>query len=117
MKENDQYRRLEWQTTMGEVRQGAIKYVEAMVEVMKKLKDASPIEFAKELTKMGYAMGVIAGKYSDSGLEGFTILLNGIMISMDSEDRKERMQYAVWDKNGVLHTSDEGFRVKKGGES
>ena len=87
-----------------------------MVEVMEKLKDASPIELAKELIKMGYAMGVIAGKYSDTGIEGFTVLLNGIMISIDAEDRKERIQYAVWDKNGVLHTSDEGFRVEKGGE-
>ena len=116
MKENDQYRRLEWQTTMGEVRQGAIKYVEAMVHVMEELKDAGPIALAKEMTKMGFAMGVIAGKYSDVGIEGYTLLLNGIMISLDAEDRKEKMQFAVWDKDGDLHTSDEGFRVEKGGD-
>lgn len=103
-----------WEISLGEIRRGAIKYVEAMVKVMEATVDASdPMSVGKNMVYMGYAMGVIAGKSSDVGIEGFTVLLNGIKISLKGEDRKEKMQFAIWDKEGDLHTSDD---MKKGGE-
>lgn len=106
-----------WESSGGEIRRGAIKYVEAMVKVMEATVDASdPMAVGKNMVYMGYAMGAIAGKSSDVGIEGFTLLLNGIMISLKGEDRKEKMQFAIWDKEGDLHTSEEGYYTKEGGE-
>lgn len=103
-----------WESSLGEIRRGSIKYVEAMVKVMEATIDASdPMAVGKNMVYMGYAMGVIAGKSSDVGIEGFTPLLNGIKISLEGEDRKEKMQFAIWDREGDLHTSDD---MKKGGE-
>lgn len=106
-----------WESSLGEIRRGGIKYVEAMVKVMEATVDASdPMAVGKNMVYMGYAMGVIAGKSSDVGIEGFTLLLNGIKISLKGEDRKEKIQFAVWDKEGDLHTSEEGYYTKEGGE-
>ena len=106
-----------WESSLGEIRRGGSKYVEAMVKVMEATVDASdPMAVEKIMVYMGYAMGVIAGKSSDVGIEGFTLLLNGIKISLEGEDRKEKMQFAVWDKEGELHTSEEGYYTEEGGE-
>lgn len=111
------FKKCVWESSLGEIRRGAIKYVEAMAKVMEATVDASdPMAVGKNMVYMGYAMGVIAGKLSDVGIEGFTLLLNGIMISMQCEDREEKMQYAIWDKEGDLHTSEEGYYTEKGGE-
>lgn len=113
------YERIEWKCTLGEVRRGASRYVHTMVkqrEELVKLGKTDPQSFAKEMVFMGYAMGVIAGIYSDAGIEGFTLLLNGINLSLVGEDRKEKILYGIYDKNGVLHTSEEGLRTEKGGE-
>lgn len=117
MSKNGKFNRRAWETSLGEVRQGAIKYVEAMANAMEATVDASdPMAVAKNMIYMGYAVGVIAGKSSDVGIEGFTLLLNGIKISLTGEQRKEMMQFAIWDKGGDLHTSEEGFYTKEGGE-
>lgn len=106
-----------WESSLGEIRLGGIKYVEAMVKVMEATVDASdPMAVGKNMVYMGYAVGVIAGMSSDVGIEGFTLLLNGIKISLTGEQRKEMMQFAIWEKGGDLHTSEEGFYTKKGGE-
>lgn len=106
-----------WESSLGEIRRGGIKYVEAMVKVMEATVDASdPMAVGKNMVYMGYAMGVIAGKSSDVGIEGFTLLLNGIKISLKGEDRNEKIQFAVWDREGDLHTSEEGYYTKEGGE-
>lgn len=108
-----------WSSTGSEIRAGAKKYVEAIIHILEKMDmHTDPIEVGKEVVYMGYAMGVVAGKMSDVGLEGFTMALQGMEISMILGERKEKMQYAVWDKNGDLHTSDDAFKVvKEGGES
>ena len=116
------YKRMEWQCTLGEVRRGARRYLQTMVKPMEELEElvklgkTDPQSFAKEMVFMGYAMGVIAGIYSDMGIEGFTLLLNGINLSLVGEDRKEKILYGIYDKNGVLHTSEEGVSTEKGGE-
>ena len=111
------FKKCVWESSVGEIRRGAIKYVEAMAKVMEATVDASdPMAVGKNMVYMGYAMGVIAGKSSDVGIEGFTLLLNGIKISLKGEDRKEKMQFAIWDKEGDLHTSEEGYYTKEGGE-
>lgn len=101
-----------------ELRQGASKFVEALCVVLKSVvADDKPLhQMAMEMVQIGYAAGVVAGKISDVGIEGFTLLLTGIELSMQVEKRAESMQYAVWDKNGDLHTSEEEYRKKKGGE-
>ena len=108
-----------WESTGSEIRAGADKYVEAIIHILEKMdKHTDPIEVGKEVVLMGYAVGVVAGKMSEAGLEGFTMILQGVELSMVLEERKEKMQYAVWDKDGELHTSDEMFKVvKEGGES
>ena len=117
MSKNGKFSRRVWKSSLEEIRRGGIKYVEAMVKVMEKTVDASdPMAVAKNMVYMGYAMGVIAGKSSDVGIEGFSLLLNGIKISLEGEERKEKIQFAVWDKEGGLHTSEEGYYTKKGGE-
>ena len=84
MSKNGKFNRRAWETSLGEVRQGAIKFVEAMANVMEATVDASdPMAVAKNMIYMGYAVGVIAGK---------------------------------WDKGGDLHTSEEGYYTKEGGE-
>ena len=106
-----------WESSLGEIRRGGIKYVEAMVKVMEATVDASdPMGVGKNMVYMGYAVGVIAGKSSDVSIEGFTLLLNGIKISLKGEDRKEKIQFAIWAKEGDLHTSEEGYYTEKGGE-
>ncbi len=105
-----------WSSTAGDVRKGALKYVEAMAKVMEKIEYEGPMAAGINMVYIGYAAGVIAGKTSDCGIEGFTSLLNGINLSLQGEDRKEMMQYAIWDKYGNLHTSEELFRTEKGGE-
>lgn len=108
-----------WACTGSEIRAGASKYVDAIIHILEKMdKHSGPTEFGKEVLFMGYAVGVVAGKMSDVGLEGFTMILQGVEMSMVLEKRKEKMQYAVWDNEGDLHTSDEMFKVvKEGGES
>ena len=98
-----------------ELRQGASRYVAALAGVMEQVVgDDKPLhQVASEMLQMGYAVGVVAGKFSDVGIEGFTLLLRGIELSMQVEERAERIQYAVWDKDGDLHTSDD---MKIGGE-
>lgn len=111
------FKKVVWEASIGEIRQSAIKYVEAMVNVMEEKVDASdPRAVANNMIYMGYALGVIAGNSSDVGIEGFTLLLNGIKISLQGEKRNEKMQFAVWDMNGDLHTSEEGCYTKEGGE-
>ena len=90
--------------------------MEAMVPVLEKVEKIGTIEIVKNFVMMGYAMGVIAGILSDCGVEGYTLLLDGIKLSLDFEGRKEKMLYAIWDKNGDLHSSEEGYRMEKGGE-
>lgn len=99
-----------------ELRQGASRYVDAFAGVLDQVVagDKPLHQIATEILQMGYAVGVVAGKLSDVGIEGFTLILRGIELSMSVEERAERMQYAVWDKDGDLHTSDE---MKKGGEA
>ena len=98
-----------------ELRHGASRYVGAITSVLDQVVtgDKPLHQVASEMLQMGYAVGVVAGKLSDIGIEGFTLILRGIELSMQVEERAERIQYAVWDKDGDLHTSDD---MKKGGE-
>lgn len=111
--------RVEFESTLGEMRRGATKYIEPIINILEKMADekgkASIKEAGMELVFMGYAMGVIAGKYSDMGIEGFTLLLNGIKISLNGEERKEKLMFAVYDKDEDLHTSEDAFKTKEGG--
>lgn len=117
MSEKGRFKRGVWVSSIGEIRKGATKYVEAMVKVMEEMDDESnPLAVGMNLIYIGYAVGVIAGKTSDVGIEGFTSLLNGIRISLKGEDREEKIQYAIWDKEGDLHTSEEGYHTEEGGE-
>ena len=116
MSDKNKYKCIEFKTSIGEVRSGSVKYVGAMVKVMEGFEDHSLLSLGKEMMYMGYAMGVIAGKYSDFGIEGFTLLLNGIKYSLEGENRKEELQFAIWDEEGGLHTSEEEYRTVKGGE-
>ena len=119
MSEKKGFERHTYVTTMDEVRRGSLRYVDAIVKVLEKIKDGSdPIIIGKEMVFIGYALGVIAGKCSDFCVEGFTVLLNGIKLSLTGESREEEIHSAIWDKEGNLHTSDESFKVvKEGGES
>ncbi|MBQ6227707.1 MAG: hypothetical protein IJK08_03970 [Prevotella sp.] len=98
-----------------ELRQGALRYVGALAGVLVQVEagDKPLHQMAKEMILIGYAAGFVAEKLSDVGIEGYTLVLRGIELSMQVEERAERMQYAVWDKDGDLHTSDD---MKKGGE-
>ena len=116
MSDNGKFTGKEYSTSVSEMRNGAKKYIEGIYEILKKLSDVDVETMVKEMACMGYAVGVVAGELSDAGIEGFTLLLEGVRISLDVEDRKEKIQYAIWDKDGDLHTSEEGFRRKKGGE-
>ena len=108
------------ESSLNEIRQMATMYVEAIIPILEKenaeCKDDGMFQAGKNVMAMGYAIGVVAGKLSNCGIEGFTLLLDGIRISMIGEKRKEKMQYAVWDMNGDLHTSEEGTKVEKGGK-
>ena len=110
------FNRAVWLSTTDDLRKGALKYVEALAKVMEKIEDKDPMAAGINMVYIGYAAGVIAGMASDYGVEGFTSLLNGINISLQGEGRKEMMQYAIWDKEGDLHTSEEGYYTEKGGE-
>ena len=118
MSEKKHYKRIEWRTTNREMREGSAKYVEAIAKILEKLSSArNPMEvLAKEIVLMGYAVGVIAGKASDAGIVAYVLLLDGIMLSLHGEERKEKMIYAIWDQNGVLYSSEEGAHVEEGGE-
>ena len=117
MSEKKNFKRAVLKSTLSEIRQGGIPYVEAMVKVMEETLEAeNPMTVGKAMISIGYAMGVIAGKCSDVGIEGYTLLLNGINMSLEGEKRKEKMQFAIWDMEGGLHTSEEGFYFEKGGE-
>ena len=100
-----------------EIRQGAAKYVDAIVEVLEKNIAPNPITVGKELTYIGYAAGLIASKCGDIGMGGLTALMDAIQLSLKIEKRKEEIQYAVWEENGELHTSEEGWKIMEGGES
>ena len=114
MSEKKRLKEVRWETTGSEVRSGARKYVQVIFQELVKLDAVSITDVAKNIVMMGYAMGVIAGKLSDCGVEGYTLLLDGIKLSLDFEGRKEKMLYAIWDKNGDLHSSEEGYRMEKG---
>ena len=100
---------------LSELKKGAKKYVGAFIDLLVKLEFHDPKSLGKEMLMIGYAAGVTAGKWSDAGLEGFSLLLNGIKLSMECEDRKEEINFAIWDKKGNLHTSEEGIKREKGG--
>ena len=117
MSEKKNKKCIEWEITLGEVRSGAVKYVDAITKVFEGLDINNPMQLAKEAVFMGYATGVILGKFCDVGIEGFTLMFNGIRISLEGEDRKEKLLFAIWDREGNLHTSEEGFRTEKGGKS
>ena len=106
-----------FESSLGDIKRGAARYVDAFVKVLEKVDCSDPLNIGKEMVYMGYAMGVIAGKCSNVGIEGFTLVLNGLGISLKGEGRKEEIQYAIWDIKGNLHTSEEGFRTEEGGES
>lgn len=114
MSEKKRKKEVRWEATGSELRSGARKYVHVIIQELKKSDAFSTIDVAKNIVMMGYAMGVIAGKVSDYGVEGYTLLLNGIKLSLDVEERKEKMLYAIWDKDGDLHSSEEGYRTEKG---
>lgn len=111
---DEKFKRKVWNATLGELRRGSVKYVEAILPILENLEKESVEEIAKNMTMIGYAMGVLAGRLSDSGIEGFTLILSGIKASVDGENRKEKMLYAIWDKYGDLHSSEEGYRMRKG---
>lgn len=108
---------IEWGASVSEIRKGSVKYVEAMIKVLEKMDEGDMMELGKNMVYIGYAAGVVAGKCSDIGIEGFTCLLEGIKVSLLGEDRDEKMQYAVWDRNGDLHTSEESGFEKEGGQA
>ncbi len=107
--------------SLREIKEGSKKYAVALSEILSKFNNpdskVDPAVVVKEMIYLGYAMGGIAGVISDIGIEGYTLLLQGIDLSMRGEDRKEKMLYAIWDKNGDLHTSEEECKIEKGGES
>lgn len=112
----DKYEKKEWHDSMADLRSRARKYVNAWAEVLQQIGDTDTEGMVKEMSAMGYATGLMAGKLSDVGIEGFTLILVGISLSITGEDRVEKMQFAVWVKKGGLHTSEESFELKKGGE-
>lgn len=109
--------------TKKEIMEGARKYIEAILPVIKEVYDKgdgrlSASDCAKELMYLGCAMGDIAAAYSDLGIEGYTAVLQGMEVFLTIGGRKEKMQYAVWDKEGNLHTSDDMMNINsKGGEA
>lgn len=117
MRVENKFHRAEFIAKQEDIKRGAKKYVQVFTEIMEKINDFNSLILGQQLVQMGYALGVIAGASSDSGVEGFTLLLNGIKISLMGEDRKEAIQFAIWDKYGGLHTSEEGLIIKKGGEA
>ena len=116
MSEKKGFREVNYESSLGEIRKGGAKYVDAFLKIWDKIEFKNPFEFGKEMVFLGYAIGVVAGKLSDTGMEGFTLVLNGIKISLNGEERKEELQYALWDKEGNLHTSEEGFKIHEEGE-
>lgn len=111
------YKEIVVSTTLKEIKGGAGRYISSILKELEKLdKKARIEEIAAEVMYMAYGLGVIAGKLSDMGVEGFTVALNGIKMSIDGEDRSEEINFAVWDKEGNLHTSEDGFKMEKGGE-
>lgn len=116
MSEKKGFENLRFERSWGDIRRGAVRYVDVMTWVWEQNVGPDVISVGKELQCMGYALGVFAGKYSDFGIEGFTLALSGVSISLKGENRKEEIHFAIWDINGNLHTSEEGFRTEKGGE-
>lgn len=117
MSDKEKMKSVRFETTGNELRSGAAKYVDAIVEVLEKSKGSDMMAIGMEITCIGYAVGVIASKCSDIGMGGLTILMNGIKGSLIIEKRKEEIQFAIWEKNGELHTSEEGWKIVEGGES
>lgn len=109
------FEKKEWHSSMSDIKSRAKKYVIACAEVLQKIGDTDA-EVVKEMSAMGYALGLLSGKLSDCGIEGFTLTLGGMALSIVGEERAEKIQWAVWDKEGGLHTSDESFEIKEGGE-
>lgn len=107
--------------TASEFRKGGSKYVEAIAKVLEESKPVNPVNpialLGKEISFIGYAVGVIASKCGDVGIAGLTMVMNAIQISLVIEGRKEEMQFAVWEENGELHTSEEGWIIREGGKS
>lgn len=110
------FEKKEWHSSMSDLKSRAKKYVNAWAEVLQKIGDTDAEGMVKEMSAMGYALGLMSGKLSDCGIEGFTLTLGGMVLSIVGEERAEKIQWAVWDKNGGLHTSDESFEIKEGGE-
>lgn len=116
MKEEKGFSDVRVEITTKELKIGSVKYIENWVSIWENMESNNPIVLAKEMLIMGYSLGIFAGKFSDIGLEGFTTILAGIKMSMKTENRKEKITYGIWDKNGNLHTSEEGVIVEKGGD-
>lgn len=113
-----------FRVTKKEMMAGTRKYIEAILPVIKEVYDKkdngrlSASDCAKELMYLGCAMGDLAVAYSDLGIEGYTAVLQGMEVFLTIGGRKEKMQYAVWDKEGNLHTSDDMMNINsKGGEA
>ena len=116
MNEKKGYKIVKLNISLNELRQGSCKYLESIIKVLEKIDKQDASSLAKDMTFLGYAIGVIAGKLSDEGIGGFQIILNAIKISLNGEKRKEEINYAIWDKDGTLWTSEEAFRMQEGGE-
>lgn len=117
MSEKKGYIRERFDGTLGDIKRRAKRYVDVFVDVLENADGQSASDFVAEMLSVGYAIGVIAGNCSEVGIEGFNLVLNGMRMSLQGEDRKEEIQFAIWDKFGNLHTSEEGFRLEKGGEA
>ena len=117
MSEKKGFEKKRFETSLVEVKQGAVRYIDAISKVLEKVDGTDLLTLGKEIVHMGYAMGVIAGLSSNCGIEGFTLLLNGIKLSLTGESREEEIHFAIWDIEGNLHTSEEGFQIKKGDDN
>lgn len=117
MSKDDKYKKIKVVLSSQKLRRSAKKYIKAIEDVLEGcISSSDPANGPIEVLSMGYAMGVVAATLSDLGTEGYTLLLDGMAASMHVEERKEKLMYAVLDKNGILHTSDECFTIVKGGE-
>ena len=108
--------RMEIKLNLNEIRKGATKYILAFLKLNEELDESDVKKIGEEAVYLGYAMGVIGAAYNDRGIEAYSLILNAMNIAIHAEERKEAMQFAVWDKYGNLYTSDEGFK-QEGGES
>ena len=116
MNEKKGYKIVELNTSLNELRKGSCKYLDSIIKVLEKIEEENASSLAKDMTFLGYAIGVIAGRLSDVGIGGFQIILSAIKMSLNGEKRKEEINVAIWDKDGTLWTSEELFRIQEGGE-